>query len=155
MDMTLDSRIEAYLDGTLSPEETHAFEAELAQAELSRAFSEALMIRTAFRTPVELPDDLVDRVSEALGAAIQAEVAAGKAPSGSTVRAVLGSFGWIFRGPGLAVLPGGGSGGQTRAGFGTIRYAWAPVSLLRKPRQTKANASLSRRLVTRLLRRGK
>jgi anti-sigma factor RsiW len=154
MDMTLDSRIEAYLDGTLSPEETHAFEAKLAQAELSRAFSEALMIRTAFRTPVELPDDLVDRVSEALGAAVQAEVAAGQAPTGNTVRAVLGSFGWILRGPGLAVSPGG-SGNQTRAGFGTIRYAWAPVSLLRKPRQTKASASLSRRLVTRLLRRGK
>jgi anti-sigma factor RsiW len=129
MDMTLDMRIEAYLDGTLSPEETRAFEAELAAPAVSRAFSEALLIRTLFRSPVELPEGLVDRVAQAIGAAAAEETGAPEARQG-TVRAVLGSLEWIVRGPAMAVPPRSGTGSATLSGLRTIRFALAPVNLL-------------------------
>ena len=69
MEMELDLKIESYLDGTLGPEETRSFEAELTRPEVAHAFSQALLIRTTFRAPVDMPDDLADRVADAIGAA--------------------------------------------------------------------------------------
>jgi anti-sigma factor RsiW len=124
MNATLDDRVEAYLDGTLSPEDAAAFERELATPGNAEAFRRSLAIRTLLAAaPVpQAPDGLEERVIASLGLGRRpgtARTAAGAALQGLR---------WTIRGPALAWSAGGGGHGALsglRAGAGSLGWAWS------------------------------
>jgi len=64
MTETVDDRIEAYLDGTLSGTEAAALERDLVDPRVARAFAEAVALRELLRMapPIEPPPALVARL---------------------------------------------------------------------------------------------
>ncbi len=110
----LDERIDAYLDGLLSPSETRALERMLVRPEVAGALAEALALREILASAPgdEPPAGLADRIIAALG----------------------------VEGPDLSVVPPpearepsdyyGASGARSAiAGVGTMRYAF-PLRLV-------------------------
>jgi len=107
----IEVRIDAYLDGLLTPAEARETERLLIDPDVARALGEALALRELLTTaPGEVtPADLAERIIGALGVAESPTVAAraddDEVGEASTARAVLG-------------------------GVGTVRYALGPLSLL-------------------------
>jgi anti-sigma factor RsiW len=136
MDMNLEQRLEGYLDGSLSPDETRLVEEDLARPEIARAFSEALLIRTLFRSPITVPEGLVDRMVDTMGVAVKEAATAKREKNTGSFRSVLNSMGWAVRGPAMMFRAdqsshNGISG--VAAGLGTVRYSLAPVDAVRTP----------------------
>ncbi len=131
----LDERVDAYLDGLMSRDETRAFEAELVAPDVAAALSEALLLRELLAHPDaadELPEGLVARIEEALG--VDEQAARTKVKRFARLRAALSGAGWSVRGPALAVAPAGdtlgaASGAAKGAAKGATRSVWR---LLRK-----------------------
>jgi len=128
--------LEAYLAGHLSSEAAKAVERSLSQPEVARALAEGLLLREMLR------DDPALRVPEGLEARLlepwtrSAEEKRSRSRLGEWTR-VARALGWAWRGPGLAVDPARGTGealSGARRGLGTIRFALAPLALLRRGR---------------------
>jgi anti-sigma factor RsiW len=99
-------RIDAYLEGRLSPAETAAFERELAGPALAAAFAEAIALRDllAHLPPEVVPAELIDRLA-AIGAAPAAAPSrgGGRVPRFERVRAAAAGASWAVRGPSIGV----------------------------------------------------
>lgn len=135
-DEALALRIDAYLDGLLSPADTRATERMLAEPEVAARLAEALALREVLGSAADAPTPagLADRIIGALGLAEggRAEVAravGGDADAeGGDERAGVGEVAlygasWMVRGA-------SGGGGSARAGVGAVRYALGPLALL-------------------------
>jgi len=146
MDYALDERIERYLNGAMTSEETLRFERDLANPEIGRGFREALLIRELMKSsPPEVPDGLVERIQDTLGLASPAESAPASARKKGAAGMILDSLAWMYRGPALAVTaPRAGTGGAATAGFKAglsgFRSMLAPVGALSPMKRTKAAA---------------
>ena len=150
MDMNLELRIEGYLDGSLSPDETCLVEEDLARPEVAQAFREALLIRTLFRSPITVPEGLVDRMVETMGVAVKEAAFEKRESKTGSFRSVLDSMGWAVRGPAMMFRSDqssqSGISGLT-TGLGTVRYSLAPVDAVRQPRESQRNKPEPKRRV--------
>ncbi len=104
----LETRVERYLSGDLDAGETAAFEAELVQPELGRAFREILMIRELLRSapPHDVPSGLNERIAEAIDVEIASSSgreSAGESAFALGARLTRDGFSWIYRGPAMAL----------------------------------------------------
>jgi hypothetical protein len=156
MSIDLEQRIDGYLEGTLSAEETTRFEQDLLKPEVAEAFSQALMLQEllAKAPPEHMPAALLERIEASLESAEHtSDEKPGRLPR---TRAVIQGLGWTLRGPALA-LAGLSRGGQgTRgaiSGLGTVRYTLGPLN--RSSRQEKPEPKPKSPLWKRVLRRGK
>ena len=134
MSQKLEERIDAYLEGALSPEEADRFERELLDPEVAGLFAEALMLREmlASMPPDQPPEELIEQIEATLE--VERAEEAARAPRFGRTRAALEGFSWMYRGPAMAV----GSGGrETVSGLGTIRYALGPLNRPAKPKTEK------------------
>jgi len=132
VDRELDERVEGYLDGALSEDETCLFERDMANPDVARAVSQALMIRSVMRSPVTVPEGLADRVAGIL-TGFRAFASAPEVTDTSTWRSVLDSMGWAFSGSSMALSGASGTGSGYSAmavGLKAVRYGLGPISLL-------------------------
>lgn len=134
MNQKLEERIDAYLEGALSPEEADRFEQELLDPEVSGLFAEALMLREmlASMPPDRPPEELIGMIEASLE--VERAEEAARAPRFGRTRAVLSGMSWMYRGPAMAVAPGGR---EAYSGMGTIRYALGPLNRPSKPKAEK------------------
>ena len=102
-------RIDAYLDGLLSPSDARATERMLAEPDVARVLAEALALREVLNdaSDAPTPPGLADRIIGALG--VGDEERAAEAGDGITAESSVGKvalFGasWMVRGP-LVMLP--------------------------------------------------
>ncbi|MCC6624253.1 MAG: zf-HC2 domain-containing protein [Deltaproteobacteria bacterium] len=112
----IEVRIDAYLDGLLSPAEAREVERSLIDPAVARALGEALALRELLTTAADevTPHGLADRIIGAVGVA--------EAPSSGSGRAGADD-----------VEAADGQGSPTRAalyGASTVKYALGPLSLL-------------------------
>ena len=152
----LETKIEKYLDGTLSSGETLEFEKELLKPEVTQAFREAIMLRELLQSapPDEAPEGLAERIAEALQVQVKQEKRSlqQEGTRFPIVRAVLGGASWIFRGPSLAVESMAGGVIKGQRGFANVRYALGPLAhrVSIEPDQSSAAApSLLKRMFRR------
>jgi len=134
MSQKLEERIDAYLEGALSPEEAERFEQELLDPQVAGLFAEALMLREmlAGMPPDQPPGELIELIEESLD--VQRAEDAAQVPRFGRTRAVLSAMSWMYRGPAMAVAPGGR---EALSGMGTIRYALGPLNRPAKPKEEK------------------
>ena len=134
MSQKLEERIDAYLEGALSPEEAERFEQELLDPEVAGLFAEALMLREmlASAPPDQPPEELIELIEASLE--VERAEEAEPVPRFGRTRAVLSSMSWMYRGPAMAVAPGGR---EAISGMGTIRYALGPLNRTAKPKPEK------------------
>jgi hypothetical protein len=150
--MDLDERIEAYLEGLLSTEESDLFERELVEPEVAEAFAEALMLRELLRTvpPEQPPDALVARLETSVFSQLQGLLEERSEPKTvSRLRTALNGVAWTWRGPGLAMPVTGGGSDSVKSGLSTLRYALGPYGdrvVSRTPKAGKAVRGLLGRL---------
>lgn len=115
----LAERIDAYLDGLLTPAETRATERMLADPAVAALLAEALALREVLASGADAPTppDLAERIIANLGLGDE------RAPTGegSVGQAALYGASWMVRGAGV-------SGGAHAVG--TVRYALGPLALL-------------------------
>ncbi len=138
-DMELIDRCEAYLEGVLSPEATSAFERDLARPEVAEVFREALLLRELIRasTADQVPEGLEERIAESLG--LDPETVKEKLRTARFVRTrtALRDMSWMVRGPAMAMAgvqvgaKPGDTARQVRDGLSTVRFAAAPVEMVR------------------------
>ena len=134
MSQKLEERIDAYLEGALPPEEAERFEQELLDPAVAGLFAEALMLREllAGAPPDRPPEELIERIEASLE--VQRAEDAKPVPRFGRTRVVLSGMSWMYRGPAMAVAPGGS---EALSGLGTIRYALGPLNRPAKPKQEK------------------
>jgi anti-sigma factor RsiW len=134
--MTLEERVDAYLEGTLSRTEARRLEAELTEPEAGRALAEAVALRELLMGTGsdEVPDGLIERIEASLGVDHHTQLftAPRDAPRPRrfrAIRGVLSGFAWSYRGPALAAAPASSAGD----GFRTLSYTTAPLAALPHP----------------------
>jgi|GEM_PF-3033893 len=132
--MSLEERVDAYLDGLLSRAEARQLEAELMDPDVSQVLAEAVALREllAEAGPDMPPDGLMERIEASLGVDPHTELltAPRKAPKRRrflALRGVLGGFAWSVRGPALATAPAQSASG----GLKTVGYTAAPLNAIR------------------------
>jgi anti-sigma factor RsiW len=154
MSSELDDRIEAYLDGELSQEQSEVFERDLTRSEIAEAFGQALMIRELLQNapPDEAPAALVARIEQAVLDDLKARPADERAEPASGARAVFDALAWTVRGPSLA-LNVTGVGGAAVSGMGTARFALGPLAFGKKASDKPSVGRRGLRLLGRLVRR--
>lgn len=115
----LDERIDAYLDGLLSPSETRALERMLVDPEVAAALGEALALREILATtPGDAPPaGLADRIIVALG--VEGPDLVVVPPLGDDAEEVEATEERSYYGARSAI-----------AGMGTMRYALPPLRLV-------------------------
>ena len=129
MSPDLVERVDAYLEGRLSLEETRAVEALLVDPEVAAVLAEQLAIRALLsELPGDAaPADLADRVIEALGMEAAAPIQERRPASSSG--AMIGGLRLALTGPGS---PRGGR--AALSGLSTLRYALGPLASERAPK---------------------
>lgn len=134
MSQKLEERIDAYLEGVLPPEEAERFEQELLDPDVAGLFAEALMLREmlASMPPDQPPGELIEQIEASLE--VQRAEDAAPVPRFGRTRAALAGFSWMYRGPAMAVAPGGR---EALSAMGTIRYALGPLNRPAKPKAEK------------------
>jgi anti-sigma factor RsiW len=121
-------RAEAYLDGALSPEETLAFERDLAERpEAGRALAGALALRELLRAmpPLAPPPGLEERVAALLLSSLEPprqETRARSSPG--AIRSALAGAIWAVRGPAGAL----GGAAPAAAGIAQVRWTLGPLA---------------------------
>jgi anti-sigma factor RsiW len=134
MSQKLEERIDAYLEGALPPDEAGRFEQELLDPEVAGLFAEALMLREmlASAPPDQPPEELIELIEATLE--VERVEEAEPAPRFGRTRAALSGMSWVYRGPAMAVVPGGR---EALSGMSTIRYALGPLNRPSKPKTEK------------------
>jgi hypothetical protein len=142
MKRDLDERIEDYLSGQLSDEETRLFESDLLKKEVATVFRETLMLRILLSNlpPDEPSPGLIDRLEASLNVASPDPVRKDKAKGISPFREAFGGLRWGLRWPGYVL--NGMTSGPSRlkssfAGMETIGYSLGPLN---KPVRDRASS---------------
>ena len=138
MRRSLDERIEAYLNGQLSDEETRLFESDLKKEAVAAAFREILMVRTLLSSlpPEEPPPGLAGRIEVSLGLDASQPARGDTAKAPSRLKQAFNGFRWGLRWPSYALA--GMTNGPSKmkssfAGMDTIGYSLGPlINPLRK-----------------------
>lgn len=119
MKLTLEERIDAYLEGELSADECSVFERDLLLPEVSEAFGRELFVREFLQNmgPSEVPEGLVQQIEEAL----EVEARESKRRRGLFESPALLGAGWILRGPAMAF-------NGPRNGLSNARFALGPLA---------------------------
>lgn len=132
MKKALDERIEDYLDGQLSDEETQLFEGDLVKEEVATVFTETLMLRMLLSSlpPDEPPPDLINRIEASLDLTSSSQARGEKVKKPSSLRQAFGGFRWGLRWPGYVLA--GMTNGPSKlksffAGIDTIGYSLGPL----------------------------
>lgn len=133
MTTSIEDRIEAYLDGDLSPEQTLEMERALARPEVAGALSRALMVRELLRSappdfpPADLLAGLHTLVQDELADGSGGQEAVAERLRFPRLRAALTGASWSLRGPALAVASSPAAR-STLAGLSTVRNALGPLA---------------------------
>ena len=142
MTRTLDERIEDYLNGQLSDEETRQFEKDLLKKEEANAFREALIMRELLSglPPDEPPPGLVERIEASLDLSSKSQVRKATPKEPSSLGQMINGFRWGLRWPGYALA--GISGGSiplknSLSGMGMVGYSLGPLN---EPVRERINA---------------
>lgn len=131
--MTLEERVDAYLEGTLSRTEARRLEAELTEPAAGRLLAEAVALRELLMTtgPDDVPDGLIERIEASLGVdrhtqLLTAPRKAQRPRRFRALRSALSGFAWSYRGPALAAAPAASASGGLR----TLSYGAASLAAL-------------------------
>jgi anti-sigma factor RsiW len=132
MSQKLEERIDAYLEGALPPDEAGRFEQELLDPAVAGLFAEALRLREmlASAPPDRPPEELIELIESTLE--VERVEESEPAPRFGRARAALSGMSWVYRGPAMAVVPGGR---EALSGMSTIRYALGPLNRPAKPKK--------------------
>lgn len=131
---SLIERVDAYLDGLLSPAEARATERMLVDPEVAALLAEAIALREVLASAADAPTppDLAERIIASLDVAADSDVAAMAEVDGATDddaasvgRSALYGASWMVRGAGAE-----GGARAARAGADALRYALGPLALL-------------------------
>lgn len=126
---SLIERVDAYLDGLLTPAEARATERMLADPEVAALLAEAIALREvpASAADAPTPPGLAERIIAALELEGEsaAEPTATSEDASSPGRGALYGASWMVRGAGAE-----GGARAARAGADALRYALGPLTLL-------------------------
>ena len=126
-------RIEEYLNGQLSDEETRQFENDLLKKEVATAFREALIIRELVSglPSDEPPPGLIERIEASLDLSSSPSTGKAKPKRPSSLGQIVNGFRWGLRWPGYA-LAGISSSSITLksslSGMDTVGYSLGPLN---------------------------
>ena len=152
MDENITRLVSDYLDGELTPEATRAFEARLHEDAVQRALTEELAIRDFLHTagPDAAPETLMQDITRSLTGlpgGDEKTTGATDESSSSTWRTAFSGFGWMRRGPALALNSANPTiYGKTQAtqGFGSMAYSAASLQVLLQAASTRESSGGSR-----------
>lgn len=142
MTRTLHERIEDYLNGQLSDEETRQFENDLLKRKVATAFREALMMRELLSglPPDEPPPDLIERIEASLDLSSSPSTGKAKPKRPSSMGQIVNGFKWGLRWPGYAMAGISGSSTTLKSslsGMDTVGYSLGPLN---KPVRERINS---------------
>ncbi len=145
----LEIRIEGYLDGVLSPQETLEFEKDLFDPDVAFEFRQALLLRELLRqAPLldDVPEGLVEKIVDTLTLGGKNKKTISPPNRFQAVGVAIKGSAWIFKGPALAM--GGMSEGirNGQKGFAYFRYVLGPRAT-KQDAPRKASPSFFRRLI--------
>jgi hypothetical protein len=133
MTRTLDERIEDYLNGQLSDEETRHFERDLLKNEVATAFREALIVREMLSglPPDEPPQGLIERIEDSLNLNSSVSSEKRKAKRSSSLGQIVKGLQWGLRWPGYTLAGISGSSlplKNSLSGMDTVGYSLGPLN---------------------------
>ena len=157
MTQELQDRIENYLNGLLSEEETERLEQDLLKEDVATEFREALIMRELLHNlpPDDPPPGLIERIEASL--VLDSATASGEIRSkrSSSLGRIINAFGWSLRWPRYALAGMSGSSSAVKDSFSslnTVGYSLGPlreptrkrISSIRFPKKTLWKFALSR-----------
>jgi hypothetical protein len=139
MTQSLQDRIDAYLNGLLSEEETNRFEQDLLKEDIAAEFREALLMRELLHDlpPDSPPTGLIERIEASLAldsATARREI---KSKQSSSFGRIINAFGWGLRWPGYALAGMSGGSGVLKDSFSSINMVGYSLGPLREPVQNR------------------
>ncbi len=142
MTQSLQDRIDGYLNGLLSEEETKRFEQNLLKEDVAAEFREALLMRELLHNlpPDSPPPGLMERIEASL--ALDSVTASRKIKSkqGSSLGRIINAFGWSLRWPGYTLANMSGSSGVLKDSFSSINTVGYSLGPLREPVQERIHS---------------
>ena len=142
MTRKLDERIEDYLNGQLSDEETKQFENDLLTKEVATAFREALIMRELLSglPSDEPPPSLIERIEASLNLSSSISIEKAQPKKSSSLGQIVNGLQWGLRWPGYAL--GGISGSSiplksSLSGMDMVGYSLGPLN---EPVRERINA---------------
>ncbi len=127
-----DDRIEDYLNGLLSEEDTGRFEQDLLKEDLAAEFREVLFMRELLRDlpPHDPPPGLIERIEKSL--ALETSRAGREPEPGKRSRLgqMVNVFKWSFSWPVYAlagISDGSGAVKESLSGINTVSYSLGPL----------------------------
>lgn len=132
MTQSLQDRIDAYLNGLLSEEETKRFEQDLLKEDVAGEFREALLMRELLNNlpPDSPPPGLIARIEASLALGSVTASREIKSKQTSSLGRIINAFGWGLRWPGYALAGMSGGSGVLKNSFSsinTVRYSLGPL----------------------------
>jgi hypothetical protein len=143
MTQTLDERIEDYLNGQLSDDETRQFENDLLKKEVATAFREALIVRELLSglPPDEPPPGLIGRIEASMNISSSISTEKAKPKRSSSLGQIVNGFKWGLRWPGYALAGISGSSIPLRSSLSgmdtVVGYSLGPLN---EPVRERINA---------------
>ena len=142
MTQILDERIEDYLNGQLSDEETRQFEKDLLKKEVATAFREALIVRELLSglPHVEPPPGLIEHIEASMNLSSSISTEKAQPKKSSSLRQIVNGLQWSLRWPGYAMAGISGSSiplKSSLSGMDTVGYSLGPLN---EPVREKINA---------------
>jgi hypothetical protein len=133
MTTILHDRIEDYLDGQLSDEETRQFENDLLKKEVAAAFREVLVMRELLTNlpPDEPPPGLIERIEASLDLNSMPLSGKAKKKKSSSLGQIVNGFRWGLRWPGYALAGISGSSitlKNSLSGMDAVGYSLGPLN---------------------------
>ena len=132
MTYSLDDRIEDYLNGDLSEEDTMRFEEDLLEEDIAAEFREVLFMRELLRDlpPDDPPAGLIERIEKSLALAKMQADGKRETGEGSGLGRIMNAFRWSLSWPRYALVGiSGGSGAMkdSLSGLNTVSYTLGPL----------------------------
>ena len=133
MTQTIDERIEDYLNGQLSDEETRQFESDLLNKEVATAFREALIVRELLSglPPDEPPQGLIERIEASLNLSQSISTEKTYPNKSSSLGQIVNGLKWGLRWPGYALGSISASAiplKRSLLGIDTVGYSLGPLN---------------------------
>ena len=128
----LDERIEDYLNGILSEEDTKRFEEDLLKEDVAAEFREVLFMRELLRDlpPDDPPPGLIERIETSLALERKQADRETESRGRSSFGQIMNAFRWSLSWPGYAlagISSGSGAMKDSLSGINAVSYSLGPL----------------------------